>query len=67
VKLFSAIQSAAETFRIPAFAGMTEKNSIIKIQAVKMLKMPPVSSVCKDQFVKGEKTLFPGFTKVTIT
>jgi hypothetical protein len=29
------IQSAAETLLIPAFAGMTKKNSIIKIQAVK--------------------------------
>ena len=29
------IQSAAETLWIPAFAGMTEKNSITKIQTVK--------------------------------
>jgi hypothetical protein len=40
------IQSAAETLWIPAFAGMTEKNSITKIQTV---KKPPVSSVFYDQ------------------
>jgi hypothetical protein len=40
------IQSAAETLWIPAFAGMTEKNSITKIQTV---KKPPVLSVFYDQ------------------
>ncbi len=40
------IQSAAETLWIPAFAGMTKKT---RSSRFKLLKMPPVSCMCKDQ------------------
>jgi hypothetical protein len=51
------IQSAAETLWIPAFAGMTEKNSITKIQTFK--NAPCVKCVQRPVFQRGEQ-LFAG-------
>ncbi len=40
------IQSPSETLWIPAFAGMTKKT---RSSRFKLLKIPPVSCMCKDQ------------------